>query len=470
MDESKMDEPQADESQPLVRAPDESTPALPARDRRVRRRLRIAVALTLVVAVVLLGVLQRIGVIDFRGGPAQPVARLAVIDDKGALTTLDRGGGSVVPYSVPGVTFQFPAWSPDGTRIAAIGAGSDGKGLIDVFTARTTGAGETDPPIIYESTDRPPFYLYWRPDSKALTFLTSEATDIALRIAPADGSHTEAIVRHGSPLYWDFADHDRLLVHIGITGADAFLGEIDLAGATKEPAVLAPGAFRAPLISNDYKDRAYVVPSSDSAGTLVLETRDGSSRHTTPVFGLAALGFDPSGTNLAFISPKTAQDQAIGIPIGPLRILDSGTGAVTTLRDGSVVAFFWAPDGRTVAALQLDVAGGGGVASAAAVRTVAAPLAAASPSPGVGLRLVFVDVATGALRSERQVQLSALFLTQLLPFFDQYALSHRVWSPDSASIALPLVGDGGANQIFVIRADGSGFNRVADGTTAFWSP
>jgi TolB protein len=372
------------------------------------------------------------------------------------------------------VTFQFPAWSPDGTRIAAIGAGADGSGLIDVFTARATGAGDSDPPIIYQSADRPPFYLYWRPDGKALTFLTTEQTDIALRIAPADGSHSEAIVRHGAPLYWDFADHDRLLVHIGTTGAGAFLGEVDLAGTSKESVALAPGIFRAPLISNDYRERAYVATGDGSGGTLVLEARDGSSRQTMPLLGLAALGFDPSGTNLAFIAPKTAQDPDIGIPIGPLRVLDSTNGVGRTLRDGSIVAFFWAPDGRTIAALQLEVTGGGGVASATEARALAAPLAAASPSPrrgpGIGLHLVFVDVGTGAVRSERQVQLSSVFLTQLLPYFDQYALSHRVWSPDSASIALPLVGDTGTNQIFVIKADGSGFTPIADGTMAFWSP
>ena len=445
-------------------------PPPPPRDRRIRRRLRIAVALTLLAAVVVLGVLQRTGAFNFRGGPASSPARLAIIDDNGALTTTDGRGGSVVPYAVPGFTFQFPAWSPDGTRIAAIGSGPSGVGSIDVFTARSSGTGETDPPIIYQSADQPPFYLYWRPDSKAVTFLTSQPTDIALRIAPADGSNTDAIVRHGSPLYWDFADHDRLLVHIGVAGADAFLGEVDLAGATKESAVIAPGGFRAPLISNDYRDRAYVATGDGSSGTLVLEARDGSGRHTTPVLGLTALGFNPSGTNVAFLAPRTAQDQIIGFPIGQLRLLDSGTGDVRTLRDGSVVAFFWAPDGKTIAVLELNAAGGGGVASTTAVRAVFAPLAAASPSPGAGLHLLFVDVATGAIRSERQVRLSGLFLTQLLPFFDQYALSHRVWSADGGSIVLPLVGDGGANQIFVIGADGSGFNRVAAGTTAFWSP
>jgi TolB protein len=153
--------------------------------------------------------------------------------------------------------------------------------------------------------------------------------------------------------------------------------------------------------------------------------------------------------------------------LGPLRILDAGTGAVRTLLDAFEIAFFWAPDGKTIAALQVDVPGGGGLASANAVLAASE---SPSPSPGFGLHLRFVDVASGAIRSERQVELSDVFVSQLLPFFDQYALSHRIWSPDSASIALPLVGAGGVSQIFVIRADGSDFRRVADGTAAFWSP
>lgn len=457
-----MDEPTIHAETPVTE------PVAPSpKDKRIRRRLQIAVALTLVAAIIVLGALERIGLINFQGGPvlAPAAARLVVIDAKGALTTMDGKGGSVVPYSVPGVAFQFPAWSPDGSRIAAIGTDPGGKGMIDVFTARTTGAGETSPPIIYESVDRPPFYLYWRPDGKSVTFLTSEQTDIALRIAPADGSGKDVIVRHGAPLYWDFADPEQLLVHIGTSGADAFLGEIDLAGTSKEATVLVPGLFRAPLVSNNHRDRAYVAPGDSATGTLVLEARDGSAKHTTQVFGAAAFGFDPSGTNVAFIAPKSPQAQASAIPLGPLRLLDSGTGAVRTLLDGSVVAFFWAPDGKTIAALRVEVAGGGGIALSSLTGG-----SLAAPSPGFGVHLVFVDVASGAIRSERQVQLSDLFLTQLLPFFDQYALSHRLWSPDSSAVAFPIVGEGGVSQVFVIRADGSDYRRVADGTAAFWSP
>ena len=93
-----------------------------------------------------------------------------------------------------------------------------------------------------------------------------------------------------------------------------------------------------------------------------------------------------------------------------------------TLLDAAEIAFFWAPDGKTIAVLQVDLSGGGGLASANAV--LAASASPATPDPGLGLHLRFVEVASGAIRSERQVLLSDVFVTKLLPFFGQYALSH----------------------------------------------
>jgi hypothetical protein len=122
------------------------------------------------------------------------------------------------------------------------------------------------------------------------------------------------------------------------------------------------------------------------------------------VYGAAAFGFDPSGASLAFIAPKAATAPAIRLSLGPLRILDPGTGAVRTLLDAAEIAFFWAQDGKTIAVLQVDLSGGGGLASANAV--LAASASPAAPDPGFGLHLRFVKVASGAIRSERQVLLS----------------------------------------------------------------
>jgi TolB protein len=70
----------------------------------------------------------------------------------------------------------------------------------------------------------------------------------------------------------------------------------------------------------------------------------------------------------------------------------------------------------------------------------------------------------------RVVRLADHFVTQLLPYFDQYALSHRLWSPDGTSILLPLVDAGGHDLVAVLPADGSDPRPIANGPKAFWSP
>jgi hypothetical protein len=89
---------------------------------------------------------------------------------------------------------------------------------------------------------------------------------------------------------------------------------------------------------------------------------------------------------------------------------------------------------------------------------------------GIGIHLAFVDVATATVGAQRDVRVSDTFVNQILPFFDQYALSHRFWSPDSASLALPLVAAGGGDQLVVIPADGSEPHPIPDRVIGFWSP
>ena len=62
------------------------------------------------------------------------------------------------------------------------------------------------------------------------------------------------------------------------------------------------------------------------------------------------------------------------------------------------------------------------------------------------------------------------FVDGVLPYFDQYALSHRVWAPDSTSMVLPLVDATGQTHVDVVPADGSDPRPIADGDAAFWSP
>jgi TolB protein len=325
----------------------------------------------------------------------------------------------------------------------------------------------TAPQVLSRSPDRPPFYLYWTPDSRQVTFLTTEPEGLAMRVAPADASLQATVVREGAPLYWDWIEPARVLMNVGAGSPDAFLGEVGLDGAAGTPAAGAPGIFRSPVVTQDGTHRAFVI-ATGSSEAIVIESRDGADRHEIPIPGMAAIGFAPAGASLAFIAPE-APGPPIGLPIGPLRIADVASGSVRTLLEGSIVAFFWSPDGRTIATLRLPGPDDDELASL----ELAAPAPAFPPAAadsGYALRLAFVDVASGTIRASREVRVSELFGLQLLPFFDQYALSHRFWSPDSASFLLPLVRDDGAVGIVVLPADGSPERRIADAEMGSFSP
>jgi TolB protein len=447
-------------------------PVLPRRPRRIG-----LVALSL--ALILVGVTAVWGVLVFARPAATTMSplRLVVVETDGAVTTIDPFGTARHAFDSPGMRYQFPAWSPDGTQVAAIGR-LDNTVTVDVFDADPAAIGL--PRRIYESTERPAFYLYWAPDSRHVTFLTTEPDPdgIALRIAPADASESSEIVRAAAPLYWDFVDSSRMLLHTGSTGSTAFTGEVDLEGTSLEDEAIASGLFRAPAVSADGSSRAYVTLAGADpldGGTLVVEARDGTVRHEIPVGGATAFGFDPTSSTLAFIAPDEPNDPPSPIPAGALRTVDAGTGELRTLLDADVLAFFWSPDGRTIAALDLRPAEDPGPGEARAVGAVlgGGSISALPPlatTPGVGLHLSFIDADDGDIRSERDLRLSELFAFQLLPYFDQYALSHRFWAADSSAIVLPLADDDGLDRIVVIPADGGDPREVATGWVGFWSP
>jgi TolB protein len=455
----------------------EPQPFPPTRGDRFRRRLQIAVIVLLVASLVLFAVAQSGGLaaLGDLGDASGSQPQLAIVDAAGALTWMDGLGGSPTSYAEPGVVFQFPAWSPDGTRIAAVGTGPAGGGVY-IVRARAPNDPAAVPIQIYESADRAPFYLYWTPDGRQVSFLTTEPDGLALRIAPADGSGSAYVAQAGAPMYWSFIGPDVMLVHSGTTGPEAFLGEVGLDGSPFAGTDRAAGVFRAPTASVDGRHRAYVASGSDSIGEVVRESRDGSGTTRIRVFGSGAVAFSPTDGTLAFVAPDQPTSTAPPLPVGPLRLLDPGAAEPRTLLGGSVVGFFWSPDGREIATLSIvgsdqnvtEARRDNHVTEARLGEIVLAR--ATEAAAGLSLRLTFVTVANGAIRSERVIRLSDLFINQVLPFYDQYALSHRFWSPDGASIVLPLVGAGDLTELVVIPADGGEPRTVAVAEMGFWSP
>ena len=409
-------------------------------------------------------------------GPGPGIRPLiAIVDPTGALATVDPAGRTTVLSSETDATFGFPAWSPDGSRIASV-RDAISNSAISIYPVRRDDPAaslEARPTVVYRSSTIRPFYLYWTPDGRRVSFLATEGGDISLRVvpddgsAPLDGSAPGALIRRGAPLYFDWIAADRLLLHVGL-GPDAFTGEVGPDGAAAAPGVTADGEFRPAVVGADGRFQAFV-RGQGPVGELVVAARDRSGEHAVPVFGATATVFDPTGATVGAIGPDQPGAIALAFPIGPLRLIDAASGAVRTLVDGTVVGFFWSPDGKTIAALRLQ-AGGSQVASAGSAEIAAGSPVPPTLPPDPDIHLVFVSVADGAVRSDRVVKLASHFVNQFLPYFDQYALSHRVWAPDSSSILLPITDQTGNDQLAVLPAAGGDASLTIAGQSGFWSP
>lgn len=395
-------------------------------------------------------------------GPIASSGSIAVLSRDATLSIIDAGGRSVALSTDADGNFGFPTWSPDGSRIAAVESIGSATALV-VFEVADAAAGRpTEPVVIFSKTAVEPFYLFWTPDGEAVSFLASEEGELSLRIAPADGSAPldgsgpGAIVRSGNPFYYDWIERDRLVAHIGV-GSGAVLGEIGLDGKAMGSALGSPGDFRSAVVSHDRKSIGFVLAGETGPDRVVMAARDGSGEQAMAVFGSAAVTFSPAGDAIASIGPVEPA-APVGFPLGPLRLIDTASGKVRTLIDGAIVSYWWSPDGKTIAALR--------------VRGEAPPTSSPDTSPapsGSAVHLLFADVATGKIRSEAAVRPAPTFINGVLAYFDQYALSHHLWAPDSSSILLPEVADDGTTHLTVRFPDGKAPIEI-EGEIGFWSP
>lgn len=408
---------------------------------------------------------------------ARPLAAsgsIAMVHADGSLWVTAADGGSELLATADDGPFGFPAWSPDGARVAAVRSGAAASAIAVFDAARATASSPPAPTVIFESGAARPFYLSWTPDGGSLSFLATEGDTLSLRIAPADasapldGSAPDAVIRTGSPLYFDWVDADRLFAHIG-GGPEAFLGEIDRRGTSLAPAIAEPGFFRSVVVGSDARSVGYVRTGSDGgADAIVIAALDGPEDVTMPVFGPAALDFGPPGAAgqlLAAIGAIEPLASPLPIPVGPLRVLEAGTGTTRMLLEGAVVSFAWSPDGTTIAAIRVVPVQDGASTSGASTSQ------ATTPPPAVRneIRLTFVDVASGRIRSDPVVVPGRRYIDALMPYFDQYSLSHRLWAPDSSSILLPQAGSDGGTTVDVFFPDG-GPPIALEGEIGFWSP
>jgi TolB protein len=422
------------------------------------------------------------------------INRIALITLNGELETISPDGSDRRTLTNGHRFFQFPAWSPDGTRIAAVGGTRERAGVFVFEDQERSYAHQSDPLAVYESEEDVPIYVYWSPDNRHVSFIAarSDEQSFGLRLAPANamlapgqGDEMSRLIAVGRPCFWDWsADGKRILLHTGLASEeDAQLKYIDpFNPASGNASIARPGLFQAPGIARSGRYWAFAQVNRAGELQLVVDGRSTSNRMTVAHHGIAALSWSPTNDQLAYISPT----EPVRTYYGPLRLLDPTTGKVDILTDDVVLAFFWSPNGRTIAYFT--------VANVAEqLWATVLPNVDTSARDGgflsqededadeveeervLRLNLWSVDLSDGEHRLISTFEPVDLFVNQLLPFFDQYALSHRIWSPDSTAIVLPMVdqdndGEDRARVYVVPMLPRSGRPQpIADGMMAFWS-
>ncbi len=378
-----------------------------------------------------------------------PTGRIAFINQNGQLATMDPEGRDQRVLSQGSTVFQFPAWSPVSQSIAVIGSNRSQAGIY-IFEDSDDSEGLE----IYSHAENAPIYLYWTPDGRFVSFIARSDEGLAFHLVPADGSTKGEILTTGQPFYWQWLPNNRqALIH---AGSDR-LSFLDLDGQETSTGLGKNGIFQAPAVSPDLQYFAYQQASSRGRTIQIKNLPRDEIAYEAAHQGVLAMAWNPQAIQLAFTNPASANSF-----FGPLLLWEEGSESAATLVNEDVISFFWAPNGRHIAFFTLaDLSQQTHTNKFRRSR----PVQQNRPFLTLGI----VDLETRAVRYLTRFQPPRLIITQFIPFFDQYAQSHRLWSPDSKSIVLSAISNENVPEILVVSIDGQLSRSIGEGVSAFWS-
>ena len=393
--------------------------------------------------------------------PSDTAGLIAYVTPAGRPALVDPSSGASYRLDERAQRTQFPAWSPDGDAVTFISTGPEGPG-VDLYRPALGQRAQ-----VYGNADEPPIYHGWSPDGRRLAVLANRVGGLGLYLVdvaaasadasslapertasePGDALAIEHFLASGAPFYWDWTPAgDALLVHRNVMSAEAEVGVTGLDVYALDPTFAAPGAFQSPAVSPSGAWAAYATRDGGDTRRVVLEQLaqpgPGEARRELSHRGFAAFAWHPRRDLLAVQRAVLDGPHAYG----PIVTLDAESGDLEPLVDDLALAFWWSPDGARIAYLAP-------VPSAPPEREQQVMDRVQSVNGRMALRVV--EVASGDLRELARFTPSPLFLRQYLPFFDQYARSHRLWSPASDALVVPVVDPTGGRVLRVYGLDGS---------------
>ena len=394
------------------------------------------------------------------------VNRIAFVSLDGRIRSVRPNGSSVREISPDDGLYTWPTWSPDARKLVFSGiVGPPGSAQINLyaytrFSGRVQNIYSGEPGVAGLLAEGVVHYPLWSPDSQTVAFIAITRQGLTLLLDDLSDDPSADFVLGQGPLWISWSHNSQyMLIH---RGASHFL--LDTSGDL-QPELL------------DFQTARYRVPAwkpREDAVTVMRETEpDRYSLYTVEVSATGpdatqqvmevesdpAFMWSPRGDFLAVAgSPRGLELMgSIMLVYQDLKLVpDSETVDPMTIED-NVLAFFWSPDGSKLAYVTLSQ-----------VRGV--------------LTWNLLDMNSRVQRRLIDFIPSRNQLT-MFQFFDQYAYSHSLWSPDSRSLVFAgrpsteateasFGADPGHEDphIIVLDTDTRSVEYIADGILGFWSP
>ena len=348
--------------------------------------------------------------------------------------------------------YNWPTWSPDASKLAFTSYSDNGDfggalWLVDIPGGLPDKVfQDPDDTIGRFVAQRSPHYIYWAPGSDRVAFLAPTPTSLALYMIDTEDPHHPEPLSFGAPSYMSWSPDGQYLLHHLVDAVDL----VDTRNGVERTSLNASSiAFRTPAWSPDSRRMAYVDGTVGADTLIIADIQDDSKIEVDRVNTLTVFLWSPSANEIAYTELTPAR--SLGIPTySGLAVLDVDSGETRQITNREIAAFFWSPDGSKVAYVAID----------RSLSTISWYVNDRSGKSELKL--------TDFIPSSEQ-----LFV--MFAFFDQYAYSNSLWSPDGRSLVYsgrdPDANGTGGSAIHVISVDGSSPPSViAPGNLAFWSP
>lgn len=416
---------------------------------------------------------------------AVPMSRsLAYVDDSGALWVAPFTDAEPVCIMPGGRNCAMPTWAPNGRRLAFIA--HDERGNLGVYVSPSD---RGDPRLLFQRSATRPFYLYWSPDNSALAILSIDHRNgldwfgerppheetVLRRVSVQEPSEVQ-VVAQGQPMYFAWSpDGDALLIH-----AKGALSVVDRQGKG-QPRTIEDfsAAYTTPLWSADGDHVIFVripgagldaaghasahvlnaasTPSESNLGFSILSHDLATGRETqldyVDGFGLLQMVRWKGGDTLVYRSSAGGPWNPSQSGSVPLRLFNAADKMTENISATRVYAVFWSPDGSNVALFAPEE------------RDF---LPIFPDWQGRRMRLLIYDVASKNTQEIYTFSPTQTFST-LLSHYEQFDLSHSLWSPDSRYVTVCGVGESGPTVLVVDTTQPNEARAFATGVLATWS-